>query len=419
VQKERELALLPSRERKATILKCRGVFAGLAAIETKTRRRPEALASLFFTPKRNITIDKEIAEVKMRNYVCPVNRKPSPSAFYPANHRKHRPVRAWRAIFSVFLGCLWLAGPWPAEEARSNSPAKKAGDRSTKTNDTPALAPVRWHADYDHAAQTARRENRMMFIFFVDSSERCMEFEKTVLLADSVRVKLGEFVCAKLPLEAEATNDGQRVSLLEYGGFRHMEGRPGVAIVDFAHREQPYYGCVVSAFPLTDKLHYTPEKMAVILDLPPGTLTQRTLIYAVRTHHDKPASAESRFCSHLAAAAESHAEYQAKLGVQGHHHWERRFHQINRLLPAGATAVEVCAESWPGENIVEAAIECVRCWRLSDGHWSAVRARHHAFGYDMKRGRNGVWYATGIFGRLSQIAADPKHQPTTGNLIHR
>jgi hypothetical protein len=63
------------------------------------------------------------------------------------------------------------------------------------------------------------------------------------------------------------------------------------------------------------------------------------------------------------------------------------------------TASEVCAESWPGENLVEAAVECVRCWRLSQGHWSAVRAAHRLFGYDMKRGSNGIWYATGIFGR--------------------
>jgi hypothetical protein len=59
----------------------------------------------------------------------------------------------------------------------------------------------------------------------------------------------------------------------------------------------------------------------------------------------------------------------------------------------------VCAESWPGENLVEAAIECVRCWRLSSGHWEAVRTQHTVYGYDMKRGSNDVWYATGIFGR--------------------
>ncbi|MCX7429404.1 MAG: hypothetical protein NTW96_27740, partial [Planctomycetia bacterium] len=70
----------------------------------------------------------------------------------------------------------------------------------------------------------------------------------------------------------------------------------------------------------------------------------------------------------------------------------------NARLARGISAREVCAESWPGERLVEAAIECVRCWRLSSGHWNAVRSSQRVFGYDMKCGANGVWYATGILG---------------------
>jgi hypothetical protein len=83
--------------------------------------------------------------------------------------------------------------------------------------------------------------------------------------------------------------------------------------------------------------------------------------------------------------------------LQGHHNWETRFVRITSTLDV-LSAREVCAESWPGEHLLEAAVECVRCWRLSDGHWSAVNAYQPMFGYDMKRGRNGIWYATGIFG---------------------
>jgi hypothetical protein len=137
--------------------------------------------------------------------------------------------------------------------------------------------------------------------------------------------------------------------------------------------------------------------MAVILELPPGTLTQRTLIFAVRTHPDKPESAEGNPLPYLYEEAQSHSQHQADIRLQGHHQWETRFHRIAARLD-GLLPKEVCAESWPGENIVEAAIDCVHCWRLSDGHWNAVRSAHLAFGYDMKRGSNGIWYATGIFG---------------------
>ncbi|MGA2258524.1 MAG: hypothetical protein ABSG53_27995, partial [Thermoguttaceae bacterium] len=129
---------------------------------------------------------------------------------------------------------------------------------------------------------------------------------------------------------------------------------------------------------------------------PPGTLTQRTLIYAVRIHPEKPASALGRPDERLLAEAESHSQYQAGIRLQGHHGWGSRFPRIAAML--GCSPREVCAESWPGQNLLESAIECVHCWRQSSGHWSAVQARNRAFGYDMKLGANGVWYATGIFG---------------------
>jgi hypothetical protein len=59
----------------------------------------------------------------------------------------------------------------------------------------------------------------------------------------------------------------------------------------------------------------------------------------------------------------------------------------------------VVAESWPGQELVEACVDCVHSWRQSSGHWSAVQGRQRAFGYDIRRGFNGIWYATGIFGR--------------------
>ena len=74
------------------------------------------------------------------------------------------------------------------------------------------------------------------------------------------------------------------------------------------------------------------------------------------------------------------------------------FQQIIGQLPDGLVAIEVCAESWPGQEFVDAAIECVQSWSHSSGHWAAVSGEHPLYGYDMKRGGDGVWYATGIFG---------------------
>jgi hypothetical protein len=145
--------------------------------------------------------------------------------------------------------------------------------------------------------------------------------------------------------------------------------------------------------------NYTPKQVDIIRNLPPGTPTQRALIYAVRTHPEGPASTDGTFDPVLAKEAERHSLHQARIQLQGHHNWDRRFRRINAALPSGLTACEVCAESWPGESLVEAAVECVNSWRQSPGHWAAVSVACPVYGYDMKLGRNGIWYATGIFGQ--------------------
>jgi hypothetical protein len=261
-------------------------------------------------------------------------------------------------------------------------------------------ADILWMSDYAKALDTADRQNKMLCIFFGDTSAEgpAKRFQSETLNDPKVRQKLGDYVCVQLPLDAKIKHQGKDLTLLEHEAFQEMLGKPGIAIVDYSNADAKLRGSVVSTFPLTEKLWYTPEHMVVILTLPPGTLTQRTLIFAVRIHPDKPASTDGEALPALLEEAQSHSQYQANIRQLGHHFWDSRFRRIIALIPGGASPREVCAESWPGEHLVEAAIECVRCWRLSSGHWSAVRSQQRYFGYDMKRGSNGTWYATGILG---------------------
>ena len=239
-----------------------------------------------------------------------------------------------------------------------------AGDRTTDA--------LTWHADYMEAVRIARQQNKMLLVYFCDpcGCGPCNRFKAQTLDDPQVRRKLRDYVRVQVPVEAKVTVDGQAVKLLEHAAFEEMLGRPGIAIVDYRSADPDLRGSVVSTFPITETLWYTPEKMAVILDLPPGTLTQRTLIYAVRVHPEKPASTDGEPSRDLLEEAQNHSQYQAAIERQGHHYWASRFVRIVARLPGGLTAREVCAESWPGQRLVDAAIECVRCWRLSDGHWS-------------------------------------------------
>lgn len=258
-----------------------------------------------------------------------------------------------------------------------------------------------WQTDYGTATELAQTQGKMLFLFFVDPqhAEAAERFEREVLGEAEIARRLAEWVCLRLPADASIPSDGQPQLLLRHPAFAEMAGQPGLAIIDYVHGDASYYGRVVSAFPFLGGRTYTRGEMAVISELPAGTLTQRTLIYAVRTHPDRPASTSGQFDPFLAHQAESHSLLQALLRRQGHHNWDSRFRLINARLPFGLLASEVCAESWPGQGLLQAALECVRSWRLSSGHWSKVGSPQQVYAYDMKRGNNGIWYATGIFGR--------------------
>jgi hypothetical protein len=260
-------------------------------------------------------------------------------------------------------------------------------------------AEIAWHTRYDEAVRAAREQRKMLFIHFRSPGRNpaAKAFESRSLVESVVRPNRDRYVWARIAPSASIVVGGRRTRVLGHDAFRDMHGRQGIAIVDYSDPDAKTYGYAVSQFPFDDGKFYPARSLAVILDLPPGTLTQRTLIFAVRIHPEAPASASGRVSGVLTSEAEHQSRHQAQILVQGHHDWETRFHRINARLPSELTAQEVVAESWPNEELVDAAIECVHSWRRSEGHWSAVRRRHPFFAFDMKRGRNGIWYATGLF----------------------
>jgi hypothetical protein len=283
------------------------------------------------------------------------------------------------ALIAVSLGAPVFAAPKNASE-------------------TVMAKEVKVFDDYGDAYRAAQQEGRMLLIYFHRPGTADDRFESQILLSQEVRARLHDYVVARLSTDARGTVEGKSIRFLDHPAFSEMRNCPGIAVIDLTDAATRHYGRVVSIYPFKAGRTLSRQQMATMLDLPSGSLTQRTLIFAVRVHPEQPASTDSRPNPVLAAESESHARYQAQLGVQGHHDWDHRFQRINARL-TGLVAQEVCAESWPGQDLVDAAFECVDSWRQSPGHWSAVRSRNTYFGYDMKRGRNGIWYGTGIFAR--------------------
>jgi hypothetical protein len=262
---------------------------------------------------------------------------------------------------------------------------------------TAGVGPIAWHDDYHAGLDEAHFRGRMALVWFHDPrvASANARFERNVLQSPSILQLLSGYVAIKLPTDATAVCNGQDQVLLDHPALAEMLHSPGLAIIDMSDEAEPHFRRVVSVYPFS-RMPISAEKLAVLLDLPRGTLTQRTLVFAVRTHPEQPASTAGHLSQLLTRETENHAWHQAQIMLQGHHNWNARFHAINAQVP-GLTAREVCAEGWPGQTLVEAADDCVRSWRQSPGHWDAVRSRHTLFGYDMKRGANGIWYATGIF----------------------
>lgn len=277
----------------------------------------------------------------------------------------------------------------------------RAGQNGPKAAKGSGPTRIEWQTDYGEARQVAEAQQKMMCVWFCGAANNAFQRQfETISLRDPKVVKLlDRYVMVKLSTAATIIVKGKPLRLLDHGAFRELKRGPGIVLIDFAHRGTEYYRHVVTTLPFTAGKYYRfhPSHLAVALNLPAGTLTQRTLIFAVRIHPERPASTHGQIDPNLVKAANSHSHYQSRILVQGHHHWNSRFPRLRRLL-FGLNPQEIVAESWPQEGVVDAAVDVVDSWHHSSGHWQAVYSKQNRFGYDMKKGRNGIWYATGLFG---------------------
>ena len=247
--------------------------------------------------------------------------------------------------------------------------------------------------DYEEATKVAKEKSAMLLVSIRAKNLTNTNDLVTQQLADpSVREV---FINSKTPwVFCELNFDKTSITLLHSNSLQQLRKGPGIFVVDYANKAM--HGRVISALPRQNGQYYTfqPSDLLLLPALPTGSLTQRSMILAVRRHTDLPKSTDGIFDIELSKAATLHSVHQAQLQKQGHHDWQRRSQQL-RLH--GGIAKEVCAESWPDQDLLDSCVDCVSCWRQSPGHWRAVYGEQSAFAYDIRQGNNSIWYATGIF----------------------
>ncbi len=297
------------------------------------------------------------------------------------------------AVFS--LPVLGLAANLSAATPQASSSQPAAAPSA------PVPTPPVWGDDYPAGVARAKSEKKMLLVhFYALSQSGSIAANEARWFGDRhSATKLDGWVLVHVPNTAQITVSGRQTSLIGHSAFGELHSSPGIAAIDYVHQDAEYYGSVVNVLPFSSGkyYHFQPEYVATLLDLPPGSLTQRSMVYAVRTHSERPASTFCETCGLLMQEAKNQSQYQANIGVQGHHNWDSRFQRIYAQLGGRLPPTEVVAESWPNQDLMDSCVDCVASWRQSSGHWAAVSGRHAVYGYDIRRGSNGIWYATGIF----------------------
>lgn len=256
-------------------------------------------------------------------------------------------------------------------------------------------AGVQWADDYATAGETAKAANAMLLVSVEPGLGDPTDLAGQWLVRPDVQERFARsgtpWVFCRIGMDAGGRELVADPSLVE------MRRGPGVFVVD--HTAGPLTGRIVSVLPRTGGKYYqfSPSHISELAALPSGTLTQRSMILAVRIHPENPQSTFG-FCDPmLCEEAMSHSAHQAGIRLQGHHNWGTRSQRIVGNAGGAGSASEVCAESWENQDLLDSCVDCVASWRQSSGHWKAVRSPQSAYGYDIRRGSNGIWYATGIF----------------------
>ena len=283
-----------------------------------------------------------------------------------------------------------------------------AGIASTDS-DAPS-AVVHPFADYTLATQKAQQLHALLLVSVEPSTA---ESPADRLADDAVGQWLGRldvqqrfassekpWIFCRIGSNETVSVGSQQVRLIDHPSLVELRHGPGIFVVDYAHEAAGLHGRIVSIVPRTAGKYYrfSPAHIDELATLPAGTLTQRSMMLAVRIHPERPLSVYGKQEPILANEAAAHSLYQALICQQGHHNWQTRSERIAGKL-GGVCPTEVCAESWPRQDLLDSCVDCVASWRQSAGHWNAVKSPQVAFGYDIRRGKNGIWYATGIFTR--------------------
>lgn len=301
------------------------------------------------------------------------------------------------------------AKPTPSKEATpSKEVVKLTPDIEEKPSD-PAVTPTpkksvgerEWHQDYLAAYQQAIQDKRMLVMLFRDGSNPDSSESRTSGFgAEELQPLLDNYVRVSLPISAIAPGGSATAPstrLIEHRSFRHLRGQAGIAIVDLTDAQGPNYGRVVSALPLPADGRYSPEVLSNLLQLPTGSVGQRSVVLAVRTGVSGENFTSGEPNSQLAQLANRNARLMAQADQAGSYEQAERVTAIRESFGDGINIGELLFATEGTASVQEAAIQAVTKWMQSPEDRRVLTQPSFAYGIELFQSPNSQrWFATCI-----------------------
>ncbi len=268
------------------------------------------------------------------------------------------------------------------------APQKTVGDRQ-------------WHGDYLAAYQQAINDKKMLVMLFHDASNPDLSETRTSGFgAGELQESLDKYVRVSLPINFVAPSadpNAPRTRLLEHRSFRHLRDRAGVAIVDLTDAQGPNYGRVVSALPLPSDGRYSPEVLGTLLQLPSGSIGQRSIVLAVRTGVSGDNFTLGDPKAELHQLANRNARLMAQAEQAGSYDQVARVTAIRESFGDDIRIGELYFASEGPATVQEAAIQAVSKWMQSPEERRTLEGRSFAYGIELFQSPSSQrWFATCI-----------------------
>jgi len=289
------------------------------------------------------------------------------------------------------------------QEVVKLAPTLEDGKNDPQVRSTPQkiVGHRQWHQDYLAAYQQAIQDKQMLVMLFHDASNPDLSETRTSGFgAEDLQPLLDKHVRVSLPINFVAPSTEPNVPatrLLEHRSFRHLRGQAGVAIVDLTDAQGPNFGRVVSALPLPSDGRFSPEVLETLLQLPNGSIGQRSILLAVRTGvtGDNFTSGEAH--SQLHQLANRNARLMAQAEQAGSYDQASRVTAIRESFGDGIQIGELLFATDGPTTVQEAAIQAVTKWMQSPEDRRVLTGSSFAYGIELFQSPTSQrWFATCI-----------------------